>query len=838
MNELAGLGERWLPVTVDLREPLRDIPMDGHAALHLTLMSGRTPVGRVIVPCRAAVCTAGRLHPYVQRFAKAAVDTELSERFESVPEIERSVSIIVSTRNRADQLDTCLSALSALARVDAQVVVVDNGNDDGATERTARRHRADYVVEPLAGLDRARNRGLTVARYEIVLFTDDDVVVDAQWAFWLAAAFDDPAVVAATGLILPAELETAGQVEFEVLAGFVRTINGFTIDGSSTPPAAAGRAGAGASMAFRRDFIVQAGGFPEQLDGGRKTRSGGDTYALYLALRLGRRIRFEPRSIAHHRHRPERADGLATVSGYATGVVSYLLLAGYNTRDVSAFSAAAKWTAWRVALYLRQIATQPGSTATQYVRAQVRGALAAPRALFDEARVPPAAQMFDDANRPPPALRQRAPSTAAGVERSGRCTVSVVIPTQGRRPGLSAMVAELHRRHDGVDPLEVIVATDGPFRDADELISALGSPLAARVVTGSGGGAGAARNRGAAVATGDVLLFLDDDMSFDSNDTVAAHRRAHDAGNTVVVGPILSREEPTKVRRTALAIMEHIWWSDQTRHLSDRGQLDFNDLCSGNFSIRRELFAAVGGFAELERREDYELGLRLIDAGHSIVCAPDATVRHPSNGSTRGVMSRRRREGRADIGLVQKHPFSVTTLDLWSWPALSRRRRLLAHAAIDRPDLAFAVAATAALAVPLLDRVGSRRRLAHLLDLVIDTAYWSGVGDATNGFAEWKRQSARLAAAIEGAPRSHLDLDAVESWDPHLHGHHLVSVASKGEIIGDGDLRWGGLPFDRTRFAKRLADEFGVRADTAARLASEERALSESGPVTAPSGSR
>lgn len=815
MRHHRAATERWLPIKVQLREPLVDIAMHGHSALYVTVMSGDNPVGRVVVPCRATVCSAERLGAHVDQFAQAGANVELVERFERATTERPQVSIIVCTRNRVEQLDRCLKSLDQLVDVDTQIVVVDNGNDEGATERLTRAHGFGYVSEPVAGLDRARNRGLTVAEHDLVLFTDDDVEVEPRWAFWLAAAFDDPIVVAATGVILPSELETEGQVEFETLAGFVRTVEAFTMDGSHTPPAAAGRAGAGASMAFRRNFISALGGFPEVLDGGRPTKSGGDTYGLYLALRNGKRIRFEPRAIVHHRHRTGRSDGLDTVTGYATGVVAYLLLAARETRDAAALVAASKWTFWRFGLVVRHVITEPTSLATRYVVAQVRGAIAGPSALADAVRANLTPPIFEKRR----AIRVARPSWPIGPGASigepadpptRRVRMSVIIPTQGLRPGLVDLVANLRRQAQ--DDLEIIVATDGPFSSPTDLFDRLGATLDAHVVTGSTGGAGAARNHGATAASGDVLLFLDDDVEPASTNLLDAHRHAHERGHEVVVGPIYPAGASGP---HTLAMTERNWWSDQARHVSDGDALDFTDVCSGNLSIDRDVFVAIGGFAMLPRREDYELGMRLIAAGHSISSAREAAILHPADCTIDGAMSRRRQEGQADTMLVGDHPVSGSRLGLWAWPKMSHRRRQLAHAAIDHPQIMYAVARMVSGCVPVLDGIGSRRRLARLLDTLSFTAYWVGVGDATGGFAGWRRTTARIVDVLDNTEHDHLELAAAGAWNPSSGGHHLVDVAWHGEQIGVADLRWGGLPFDRKRFASHLAADLGVRAQTA-----------------------
>ena len=86
-----------------------------------------------------------------------------------------------------------------------------------ATESVVRAFpRWRYVCEPQPGLDRARNRAIAESRGEIVAFTDDDVEVDPGWVRAAAIHFANPEVMAVTGLVEPAELETRAQERFEI----------------------------------------------------------------------------------------------------------------------------------------------------------------------------------------------------------------------------------------------------------------------------------------------------------------------------------------------------------------------------------------------------------------------------------------------------------------------------------------------------------------------------------------------------------------------------------------------------------------------------------------------
>src|SRR3954471_23779444 len=84
-----------------------------------------------------------------------------------------AVSVVIATRNRADELERTLGRLAALPERPA-VVVVDNGSTDGTTERA----RAVPGVRVLdLGENRgaaARNAGVRAARSPYVAFCDDD----------------------------------------------------------------------------------------------------------------------------------------------------------------------------------------------------------------------------------------------------------------------------------------------------------------------------------------------------------------------------------------------------------------------------------------------------------------------------------------------------------------------------------------------------------------------------------------------------------------------------------------------------------------------------------------
>lgn len=111
------------------------------------------------------------------------------------PDSGLDVSVIIATRNRATLLDTTLRHLGAQEVGDLtwEVIVVDNGSTDD-TSSVLDDHSESLplvrVDHPEPGKNRALNRGLAVARGDLLVFTDDDVAAPSGWLTALTEAAD------------------------------------------------------------------------------------------------------------------------------------------------------------------------------------------------------------------------------------------------------------------------------------------------------------------------------------------------------------------------------------------------------------------------------------------------------------------------------------------------------------------------------------------------------------------------------------------------------------------------------------------------------------------------
>jgi glycosyltransferase involved in cell wall biosynthesis/GT2 family glycosyltransferase len=258
------------------------------------------------------------------------------ERLAALLDRAPAVSVVICTRDRPDSVRTTLHSILA-CRYPAsrrEVIVVDNAaSGDSVVDLVEEEFQGEVRVvrEPEPGLSHARNRGLAAASGRIVVFADDDVLVDRDWLLTLAAPFGEGDRVGATsGLTLPDVLETPTQRWTE---GFGARIQGFDrrIFDVDDPPAdrplfpfTVGDLGAGRNMAFDRELLADLGGFDVALGPGTLAHDGDDIEALLRVMLSGRQIVHDPQAIVWHAHPRDYHELEERVWGYGLGCTACL----------------------------------------------------------------------------------------------------------------------------------------------------------------------------------------------------------------------------------------------------------------------------------------------------------------------------------------------------------------------------------------------------------------------------------------------------------------------------------------------------------------------------------
>jgi glycosyltransferase involved in cell wall biosynthesis len=98
-----------------------------------------------------------------------------------------SVSVVVPTKNRPDEIARMLRSLRAQPSMPLEVIVVDQSMPAYVLEPFP---QLVHIQDPqISGLTAARNRGVDNARGDVILFFDDDVILETDCVREIALAF-------------------------------------------------------------------------------------------------------------------------------------------------------------------------------------------------------------------------------------------------------------------------------------------------------------------------------------------------------------------------------------------------------------------------------------------------------------------------------------------------------------------------------------------------------------------------------------------------------------------------------------------------------------------------
>jgi GT2 family glycosyltransferase len=203
-------------------------------------------------------------------------------------------------------LADALASITSAVPDDVEIVVVDSASDTWETRDVAAASRATYVRSDIRGLSIARDLGLQATDRPLVLFTDDDCVAIDGWIDPVLARFADPTVGAVTGRMLDHTL-VGGDEPPAPPRRYTRTIEGLD-------------AGHGAVMAFRRELVIELGGFDHVLGAGRRLAGAEDLDMFWRVLDAGYAIVHDPACVIHHMNTRQGDSYTELHLGYGLGL--------------------------------------------------------------------------------------------------------------------------------------------------------------------------------------------------------------------------------------------------------------------------------------------------------------------------------------------------------------------------------------------------------------------------------------------------------------------------------------------------------------------------------------
>jgi GT2 family glycosyltransferase len=603
-----------------------------------------------------------------------------------------TVSVLVLNLNGREYLDSCLASLEAQVypRDCFEIVVVDNGSTDGSLELVRVTYPRVRVVKfhSNRGFCAPYNAAIRECESQFVALLNNDTRVAPDWLAELVSAAQRHSAAAVAAKILSWDGAT---IDF---AGGVTSFMGHSWQADSGEPATRSyeerpllSACAGSAL-FSRTAFTDAGGFDE------------DFFAYFedvdLGWRLnlfGERVVFAPAAVTYHRvHgtssrwafsqrlRLLERNALAMIyKNYEAATLQRVLpvAIGLLLLRATMRSGIEKLTLTLATTPSHVVDTHPYLAAhligledfcrqlpelrkkRELVQNRRRRSDAELFELFgDPLRLHETGGLYEDVaralirefgidemvgatrNAAPPAvataLQERAKERQPSPGDSPR--VSIVILTALGPTHLGECLESIRQQSYHADRVEVIVIDNGSAVDPTPDVRSL-LPLARVIRNDTNIGFAAGNNQGAAAATGDYVIFLNDDTR--------VHR------------DWLRELVDTARRRCATAVASYILdWSGTTVDFVD-GALNFQGkgfqleygapvdrltpeekpllfACGCAMLVDRAVLTDVGGWDEgaFAYYEDVELGWRLHVLGYEVWLSPRAVVYHKHHGTS------------------------------------------------------------------------------------------------------------------------------------------------------------------------------------------------------------
>lgn len=216
-----------------------------------------------------------------------------------------SVSIIIPTRNRPALLSKCLDGVAKqqLSALKLDLIIVDNSDEDGPVKQLVN-DRTDFksitctYIQP-AGVSRARNKGIELARGQITVFLDDDEVPLDGWLAELIRPFalHGSAVDIVSGDYEP---EWGGVRPAWLDDRYLQAYSGSVSWSETSRLMRPGEWVLEGNVAIRTELLRQSDGFDERLGRNDQSLISGENVLFETMRRQGAVAYYTPHALVKH----------------------------------------------------------------------------------------------------------------------------------------------------------------------------------------------------------------------------------------------------------------------------------------------------------------------------------------------------------------------------------------------------------------------------------------------------------------------------------------------------------------------------------------------------------
>jgi len=237
---------------------------------------------------------------------------------------------------------------------------------------------------------------------------------------------------------------------------------------------------------------------------------------------------------------------------------------------------------------------------------------------------------------------------------------SIIVPVYNRPQEVDELLGSLTSQSER--DFEVIVVEDGSANPCRDTCDKYASRLDLHYYAKTNSGPAASRNYGAALASGDYLLILDSDVVLPKGYIHAISEELGARPADAFGGPDRAGDNFTDTQKAISYSMTSFFTTGGIR--GGKKKLDKFFPRSFNMGIRRDVYNALGGFADMRFGEDIDFSIRLFESGHAPRLFPEAWVWHKRRTDLRKFFRQVYNSGMARINLYKKHPASLKLVHL------------------------------------------------------------------------------------------------------------------------------------------------------------------------------
>jgi GT2 family glycosyltransferase len=233
-----------------------------------------------------------------------------------------------------------------------------------------------------------------------------------------------------------------------------------------------------------------------------------------------------------------------------------------------------------------------------------------------------------------------------------RALLSIVIATYQGEGRIMTALQSLAKQT--FKDFETIVVIDGSTDNTEQLISENHRLSNLQIIVQKNKGRAGARNAGVLKASGNAILFFDDDVEVPPP-VVEKYLALFKTGKAVMVGSLYPVQKIQNEFFDYMCYLTKKWTVEVDQ--SKAGAMTKPYITACNFFISKQVFEKMGGFNPVLRdAEDFDLAVRLFEAGEPIYFVSEISIGHTIQSNFRHYAKRLKEYAFAQVVLHQQNP--------------------------------------------------------------------------------------------------------------------------------------------------------------------------------------